>query len=374
MFKKIKNNFYNCVGHKITNKIVVFESDDWGAIRTTNATNYDKFKTLFTEYHKNSYLRFDTLANSEDLELLIQSLLKFKDGDGKNPTITLNTVVGNPDFEKIRDTHFQEFHFEPFTETLKSYYPNENVFGLWEQGIEQGVFYPQFHGREHVNVPEWLNLLRNGNEDLLKAFEIKTWSTPKGFYSPNNLKLQAALDYVGARPKEYQTSFLKDGTQLFEKIFGYKSRTWIPNNFIASKELINDSKQYNIEGMQGMIYHVEPKGNSTQQKHTYKMRKFGFDQVGMFNSVRNCSFEPSQTGLGELEVKNCLSQIASAFFWKKPAVISTHRLNFIGAIDPENRRKNLLLFEKLLHEIIKRWPEVKFMHSEQLLNAYKSHQ
>lgn len=50
----------------------------------------------------------------------------------------------------------------------------------------------------------------------------------------------------------------------------------------------------------------------------------------------------------------------------KAAVISSHRLNFIGNIDIQNRDRNLILFQKLLNEIVKKWPDVEFISSDEL--------
>lgn len=48
------------------------------------------------------------------------------------------------------------------------------------------------------------------------------------------------------------------------------------------------------------------------------------------------------------------------------AVISSHRLNFIGNIDIQNRDRNLILFRKLLNKIMKKWPDVEFISSDEL--------
>ena len=81
--------------------------------------------------------------------------------------------------------------------------------------------------------------------------------------------------------------------------------------------------------------------------------------------TRNCSFEPS---LNEKKdwVSNCLKEIEIAFFWKKPAVISSHRLNYIGFIDESNRTRNLKYLENLLKTIVSKWPEVEFLTSDKL--------
>ncbi|HER40853.1 MAG TPA: hypothetical protein ENO10_06495, partial [Salinimicrobium catena] len=65
-------------------------------------------------------------------------------------------------------------------------------------------------------------------------------------------------------------------------------------------------------------------------------------------------------------VKYCLDNIEIAFRWNKPAIISSHRVNFIGSIIKENRENNLRLFFKLLKEIAHKWREVEFLNSEQL--------
>jgi len=366
----LKMNLTNARGTKVNQKIVVIESDDWGAIRSAHPNSFLAYLKRFPEASNNSYLKYDTLANSDDLNALFEVLSSVKDVNNKSSVITFNTVVANPNFDKIKVSGYNAFVFEPFRNTLNRYYPNEQVFDLWKEGIQAGLIVPQFHGREHVNVPVWLELLKNGNQDLSDAFEFGTWSTPKGSYSPSNIKIQAALDYVDPFPKEYQMSFLSEGTALFEESFGFKSQTWIPNNFIASSEMIDSAKKFGIVGMQGMKYHVEPKGYNGAKKHVYKGRRFGMASNGMINLVRNCVFEPSQSNAGNAEVGRCLNQIQAAFFWKKPAVITAHRLNFIGALKEDNRNKNLKLLQTLLNEIKKRWPDVVFMDSAGLVELY----
>ena len=71
-----------------------------------------------------------------------------------------------------------------------------------------------------------------------------------------------------------------------------------------------------------------------------------------------------------------MKEIDLAFFWKKPAIISSHRLNFIGSMQSKNRGNNLILLDELLKKILKKYPEVEFMTSDLLgdliLNDKKS--
>jgi len=76
-------------------------------------------------------------------------------------------------------------------------------------------------------------------------------------------------------------------------------------------------------------------------------------------------FEPSSRKYTD-PVGSCLKEIAIAFAWNKPAIICSHRVNFIGSVDLNNRIRNIGLFKQLLFEIIKKWPEVEFMSSDNL--------
>ena len=63
---------------------------------------------------------------------------------------------------------------------------------------------------------------------------------------------------------------------------------------------------------------------------------------------------------------DCLKRIDLAFKFRKPAVVSTHRLNYMGYLNPKNRSENLMKLKSLLTKIKKYWPEVEFLSSNQL--------
>jgi hypothetical protein len=69
-------------------------------------------------------------------------------------------------------------------------------------------------------------------------------------------------------------------------------------------------------------------------------------------------------------VSKCIESIDIAFKWEKPAIIGTHRINFSGRLDAEQRDNNLKLLEQLLTKITRKWPDVKFTDSPSLLQNY----
>ena len=370
MLSNIKNrvraHLINYKGWSIKRKIVVFESDDWGAIRLPDITKIEEYRKRYP-YPKNPYLKYDSLASEDDLNVLFSLISDCKDNFGNHPKLTFNTVVANPDFKKIKESGFKQYYYEPFTETLKRFSNHSQSFNLWKNAIDEKLMYPQFHGREHVNVPLWLEELRNGNQELLDAFDLGTWSVPENKSSIINL--QASLDWIDERPKEYQEGYINEGLSLFEKIFGFKSITMIPNNFILGEQLHEVLKNNGIKVIQGMKYQKLPFGEDNNQKRRIVGRFIGSEneqQIKYF--VRNGQYEPTQMPANYDSVDGCLKEISNAFFWNKPAIINTHRLNYVGVYDQKTKDENIKNFRVLVKSIIKKWPNVEFMDSAELAN------
>ena len=81
--------------------------------------------------------------------------------------------------------------------------------------------------------------------------------------------------------------------------------------------------------------------------------------------IRNVVFEPTEDrGIDWVEFT--MKQIETAFRWKRPAIISSHRVNFCGHIEEMNREKGLLTLKKLLENIVTKWPDVEFMAADEL--------
>lgn len=368
--KKIRNvlsrNANNYRGWRTNRKIVVIESDDWGSICMPSRESYNSLVEKGFRVDLCPYASYDSLATEEDLAKLFSLLKSFKDYKGNHPVITANSVVANPDFEKIRENGFRKYFFEPFTETLKRY-PEEThgrSFDRWKEGMSQNLFFPQFHGREHIYIKLWLNLLRDEKSDYRSVFGDKiTWLG--SYYDRPGGSLRAAFEAAQLSELDSHTEIMKNGLELFEEIFGYRSKSFIAPNYVWHPNLNNVLYNTGIHTIQGMKYQNLPKLGSGDHQRIRHIQGEKND-IGQVHLVRNCIFEPSQYSSDFDNTGECLKGIRNAFLWKKPAVISAHRLNFIGHVQPGNRRKNLLQLKELLSKTIKRWPDVEFMTSVEL--------
>ena len=124
-------------------------------------------------------------------------------------------------------------------------------------------------------------------------------------------------------------------------------------------------KECGIEYLQGLAFQqipVEDEPLKCITKYHYLGQR---NKLGQTYLVRNAFFEPYKGDAIDWTAE-CLNRVSIAFKCRKPAIISTHRLNFIGSLDMSYRDKNLEKFKALLISIKKNWPAVEFMSSDEL--------
>jgi hypothetical protein len=368
MFTKIKSkvaeNASNIPGWRTNRKIVVIESDDWGMIRMASKKAYTNFAKKNYPVQNCEYNRNDALESNDDLELLLDVLQSVKDINGNSAILTTNNIVANPDFEKIKAAGFKQYYYEPFTETLSRYPAHDRVMALHREGIENKLLQPQLHGREHVNVTNWMKALQQMETIALDAFEENMFTVSKGENSSCKKEYLDSFGTFSNNALQQLELVIKEAADLFEKIWGFRSSsiiapcyTWHPE---AEKYFYQNGIRY-IQG--GRVQNVPNlQGSGYQRKRHYTGQQ---NKLGQIYLVRNAVFEPC-SNLGFDWVGSCLKEIKNSFLWGKPAIISSHRVNFIGYLNSQNRSENLNLFTNLLKNIKQRWPQVEFLSSDQL--------
>ena len=363
----LRVNVSNIPGWRTKRHIVVIESDDWGSIRMSSKEAFDRMLKAGMPVDRSHYNLYDSLECNDDLEQMYETLSKFKDSTGRHPVITGVNVVANPDFEKIKTNNFSEYIYEPYTETCKRYSNHDRVYDLWKEGIDKRLMVPIFHGREHLNAQFWMRALKDKNKSTLVGFENEVTGMPgiKGEKLPD---FQAAFQIDTINDLVYQKEVLKTGLDLFEELYGYRSRYFVPTNGPFNNTLEKDLNEHGVKYINTGKKQKEPLGNGQYKINT---RFIGDkNQYGQIYITRNCFFEPSSSGFEKPAntdwINNCLKEIEIAFRWRKPAVVSSHRVNYIGYLHPENRERSLKQLSELLGKMLKRWPDIEFMTSSEL--------
>jgi len=327
---------------------------------------YNKFLEMGFPLNTLSYHKYDSLESNSDLESLFQVLTSVKDFKGNHPVITANTIMTNPDFKKIRDSDFTEYHYELFTDTLKRYPEHDKTFELYKAGIANHIFYPQLHGREHLNVNRWMKSLKDKSSNARLAFDFEFYDLGTTATEISKDSFVDTLSLDSFDELKGQESGITEAANLFENTFGYVSKTFIAPCYVWRPEIEPAFKKNGIRIIQSGSYQLIPeigRVNSFKKRLHYTGEH---SENNLKYTVRNCSFEPSSQNHKRDVVDYCLNQLKLSFENRKPAIISSHRLNYIGFIDKSNREENLALLQLLLKEIIARWPDVEFITSEKL--------
>ncbi|MDY0281416.1 MAG: hypothetical protein RBR35_12750 [Salinivirgaceae bacterium] len=365
----INVNISNIPGWRTNRKIVVIESDDWGSIRMSSENAFQKLLKAGVPVDKSHYNLYDSLESNLDLEMFMQVLEKFNDKTGRPPVITGVNIVANPDFEKIKENGFSQYVYEPISSTLTRYPEHDRVLDLWQEGIQKRLLFPIFHGREHLNVQRWMLALQNNHATTHLGFDCQVTGIPGvGINGEDVPNFQAAFDIDTMNDLVYMKEVLKTGLELFETIYGFRSRYFVPTNGPFNNTLELDLHSLGVEYINTAKKQHEPLGEGNYKTN---IRFIGNkNKHGQHYITRNCFFEPSSSGFewptNTDWVNNCLKEISIAFRWHKPAVISSHRVNYIGFHDPKNRENSLKKFEILITQMLKKWPDIEFMTSTEL--------
>ena len=360
-----RKELYNMFGWRTKRHLVVIESDDWGTIRMPSKEVYYEFIRRGICVDRDPYCRYDNLATQHDLMNLFEVLNSVKDKNGHPAVITANTLSANPVFDKIRESDFTQYYFEPFTETLKRDVVHAGVFDIWKQGIAEGIFYPQSHGREHLYVKKWMRALQCGDSITRTAFDLGTWGlTSHVDSSIHEYHMGAFNSCEDSDIRDYEV-IIDDALRMFKDIFGYESKSFIATTYEWSPKIEPFLKQRGVKYIQGAFQQKIPLDDDNTIKITYRGFQGTRTKSGLIRLFRNCFFEPSIDPNYDY-LSDCMRRIAIAFKWGKAANICVHRVNFIGSIDYRNTDNNLPKFRQLLQSIVRCWPDVEFVTSDQL--------
>jgi len=309
--------------------------------------------------------RYDSLASEDDLSALFEVLDRFRDVNGNPPVITANCVVANPDFNAIKKSGFKEYYYELFTDTLQSYPNHAHSFQLWKEGMERKLFFPQFHGREHLNVSRWMRALQFGLPETRLAFDFNLFGLSTNITTEERESYLEAFAVENDLEAEKIREIIKDGLSLFKQIFGFASLSFVAPNYVWPRVIEQNLAEQEVKYIQGQRVQFSPINNQGSKLQKIPHFTGQRNAYGQIFTVRNCAFEPSLNETHDC-VSECLAQISSAFRCGKPAIITTHRLNFIGSIVQDNREKNLDYLKDMLNIIMHKWPEVEYMTTPQL--------
>ena len=364
----LANHIKNIPGWRTKRKLVAIVVDDYGNVRV------DSKKALENISKKNPnkaqrFDLFDTLETREDLQMLYEVLCSVRDKNGKPSVFTPYALSCNIDFERMMEDGYYDYQYEllPITfKKLSSLQPSayEGAWDLWQEGIKSGLMRPEFHGREHFNLKIFKEKLGKKEPALMLSLENRSLSNigPSGYSSMGWTSAFSFWDPI--EDTKMFPEIIEDGLLIFEKVYGYKSKLFTPPARHFPENLEGKLTQWGLIAFDRPFFQGKHIGLG---KYKYESSSMGFNKkTNMLDVVRNVVFEPTDSNIDH--VAKAMAQIEAAFFWNKPAIISSHRVNFCGHIDEKNREKGLGDLKKLLKGIVQKWPEVEFVSASDLVD------
>jgi hypothetical protein len=365
--RRLLDNLKNIPGWHTAEKLVVFSVDDYGNVRLDSKAARDRMVASGVEL-LGRFDHLDALETRQDLEALLEALSSVTDSHGRHAVFTPYALSANPDFEAMAQSD-GGYRYEPLTRTferLAADQPDayEGAWSVWQEGIRAGLLKPQFHGREHLNVEMLERKLKAGDRALKINIENRSMAGLGDEPSLPGVGFTHGFGLWERSETARHREIIADGLNLFEQVFGFRSRTFTPPAQKLHPELYPFVESQSVRAIDKPVHCVR----RLDREHTVREfntlgRRRGQGHVSL---VRNVVFEPSNDPSFD-SVGHALNQVATAFRWRKPAVISSHRVNFCGHIEEGNRALGLAALRRLLQRITQRWQDVQYISAEQLV-------
>ena len=354
---------------KVSRPVVLFLSDDWGSVRVSDMGVQDLLRKWTPGRPLSRFDQYDHFERPQDLEGLLEVCSRHQDADGNAFKITPLCLVANPNFEAIRSSDFTSYHYESAATTAERL-GHHNWSKIQLEGIRSGVWSPALHGREHVHVSRWMQLLQEGHSPTRTAFEFQYFFIPTFHLPQFSRPLDMAFDLAAGESVEALSSIFMEAVSYFQTLYGIDPSLFTAPSMQHAPQVHGWAEKCGVTWIDKPLLGKLPDeyGRPCWSYH-HTGKKLSQKTKAL---VRNAVFEPN---LDIDAVGLCLSHLDQIFRQKRIAVISNHRAAFVGGLDEKNRSHGLQSLDLLLKGIKKHWPNVLFSDAALLSNhleAYES--
>lgn len=322
-------------------KAVVLESDDWGLCAW--APDREAWTALADTpaFRSRAGRRYggSTLESTADVKALADLLLDHRGGDGLPPVWQANTVMANPDYPRLSAASRDPSSL-PLVE-LPGMPGRWTRPGLWDEvrrATDAGVWWVELHGLHHLPESAWLAALRRGDGDARRALEQE---------SPVCAAVEASGEYDPSEPSDHRRRDLERAVARFRTLTGRVPRSFCPPDYRWDESLEAEAERLGVTTFQGK---AEQAGSPFPQLRRLLIGlRWPHVRGARFYMPPRTAFEPCGPGEGRTSaaIETALRCARGAWKRARPAVLSSHRLNYVH-LDPEWSKRG----RDALHELL----------------------
>ena len=310
--------------------VVIFESDDWGPGPRDQTQALNKLRNI---------------------------LCRYTDATGRHPVITLGINLAAPQVTQSEAARLT------YNRKLLSNPEYARLLEAVNRGVSAGVFALQLHGTEHY-CPQVLIDVAS------KDAQVREWLIKGDQYSellPDHLQSRwlnaRALPTVEHDPDSINDAVAQE-VKIFKAVFGAKPRVTVPNTFAWTDSV---EKAWAASGISYLITcgkRFTGRDSSGYLVSDNKEIVNGEQRNGLTCLVRDAYFEPVKGHRAEDALKIVGGYVDCA----RPLLFETHRFNFVSLNSKAEQSFDEL--DCLVREIVQKYPEVRFISSEELGDAF----
>lgn len=299
--------------------------------------------------------------HGERVMRLADTLARHRDGSGQPALMSLGVVLAVPDGAAMGAGDLQDYRRLELDDPRCA-----GVLEAMRQGATEGVFALQLHGMEHYWPPA---LLRAAQHDA----RLRAWLLEQAFPAYEDLPPPLQSRWVdgaqlpsGALDADSIGRAVREETRAFQRIFQAPARVAVPPTFVWTRAvetawmaagievIITPGRRYTGRDAAGQPAGAEASLHNGQAAGPMALYL-----------VRDIYFEPLR-GHAPARV---LEEARARFRLGRPALLETHRSNFVGT--ETDFEHSLAQLDTLLGQALRDWPELRFLSPEALARRYR---
>jgi hypothetical protein len=338
-------------GLRFDRPLLVLQSDDWGRVGVRDREGAEELSAKGINLGEKPYDSY-SLETAEDLQALSEVLRRHRDSAGRSPSIVMNFIMANVDFQASLGAGGGHVSLKPLTEGLPGSWHRPQLFEAYRQGVGERLFLPALHGLTHFCDKA---ISRELEVDERRAQLVRT------FWQAQTPYIHWRMPWIGYEywdPEAKRSQFLslndqrtaiRRTTDIYRTFFGASASSACAPGYRTN----SDTRQAWFESGIRVVQNG-PGGQWVPY----------LDQRGMLHTFRNIEMEPATTKCG---LTDLMPPIERCFASGVPAVVSIHSINFHSTIQ-DFRTPTLALLDEFLTAVEKKWPNVLYVHDADLLH------